>query len=324
MRRRVLLVAAALDVRAKFARELQSSGYAVELASDEKRALRLAHDNNYQVAILASGPSSASLELMRELRDTVPKMIVLAEGPDEIARLRRLLPGVDEFLLKSSNEGALTARVGELIERTDSTDCEARPTPGTLSIEDCRLDLTGCVFKSMPAGREVTLTRAETNFLKVLARSPCQVLSRDKLRRAVAGRDADPFDRSIDMLVARLRRKIEPDPKVPRILVTVPGIGVQAPRTRPQYVPTLDNPVSSPMSPSDDKVTALSCKLVGAMGIAVNLDPEEPGRDYSRISKTRPSPQSREWAERLPPLPLTKSWRCLGIRRRMRTMPNAR
>ena len=92
MRRRVLLVAAELDLRAKFARELQSSGYAVELASDEKRALRLAHDNNYQVAILASGPSPASLELMRELRDTVPKMIVLAEGSADIDRLRRSLP----------------------------------------------------------------------------------------------------------------------------------------------------------------------------------------------------------------------------------------
>ena len=173
MRRRVLLVAAELDLRARFARELQSSGYAVELASEEKRALRLAHDNNYQVAILASGPSSASLELMRELRDTVPKMIVLAEGSVDIERLRRSLPTVDEFLLTSASEGALTARVGELIGHTDSTACESRPAPGTLCIEDCRLDLTGCGFVDV-AGREVTLTRAETNFLKELAASPCQ------------------------------------------------------------------------------------------------------------------------------------------------------
>ena len=272
MRQRVLLVATALELRARFACELQASGYAVELASDEKRSLRLAHDNNYQVAIFAPGPSPDSLELMRELRDAVPKMIVLAEGSVDIDRLRRSLPTVDEFLLTSSNEGALTARVGELIGHTDSTACESRPAPGTLCIEDCRLDLAGCVFVDA-AGREVTLTRAETNFLKELAASPCQVVSRDKLRRAVAGRDADPFDRSVDMLVARLRRKIEPDPKVPRFLVTVPGIGYKL-LAQPQCADVGQSGLK-PNEPERRQVTALSCKLVGAMGFAVNLDPED-------------------------------------------------
>ena len=121
MRQRILLVAAAVELRARFARELQLSGYAVELASDRKRALRLAQDDNYQVAILAAGSSPASLELIRELRDAVPKMIVLAEGSADVDRLRRSLPTVDEFLLTSSSEGALSARVGELIGRTDRT-----------------------------------------------------------------------------------------------------------------------------------------------------------------------------------------------------------
>src|SRR4029077_6030636 len=272
MRQRVLLVAAAMELRARFARELQSSGYAVELASDEKRALKLAQDDNYQVAILAPGPSSASLELMRELRDAVPKMIVLAEGSSDIGRLRRSLPTVDEFLLTSSSEGALSARVGELIARTNSTACEARPAPGMLSIEDCRLDLNGCVFVDA-VGRGVALTRAETNLLKELAVSPCQVVSRDELRHAVTGRDPDPFDRSVDMLVARLRRKIEPDPKVPRFLVTVPGVGYKL-LARPRCAEVGQSGLK-PNEPERRQVTALSCKLVGAMGFAVNLDPED-------------------------------------------------
>jgi DNA-binding response OmpR family regulator/class 3 adenylate cyclase len=267
MRRRVLLVAAELDLRARFARELQSSGYAVELASDEKRALRLAQDDNYQVAILAPASSPASLELIRELRDVVPKMIVLAEGSADIDRLRRSLPTVDEFLLTSSNEGMLTARVSELIVHTDST-----AAPGALSIEDCRLDLAGYVFVDA-AGREVTLTRAETSFLKELAASPCQVVSRDRLRRAVAGRDAGLFDRSVDMLVARLRRKIEPDPKAPRFLVTVPGIGYKL-VARPQCADVGQSGLK-PNEPERRQVTALSCKLVGSVGLAVNLDPED-------------------------------------------------
>jgi DNA-binding response OmpR family regulator/class 3 adenylate cyclase len=272
MRRRVLLVAAELDLRARFARELQSSGYAVELASDEKRALRLARDDNYQVAILAPASSPASLELIRELRDVVPKMIVLAEGSADIDRLRRSLPTVDEFLLTSSNEGVLTARVGELIVHTDSTACVSEAAPGMLSIEDCRLDLTGCVFVDA-AGREVTLTRAETSFLKELAASRCQVVSRDRLRRAVAGRDAGLFDRSVDMLVARLRRKIEPDPKAPRFLVTVPGIGYKL-VVRPQCADVGQSGLK-PYELERRQVTALSCKLVGSVGFAVNLDPED-------------------------------------------------
>ena len=272
MRQRVLLVAAELELRARFARELQSSGYAVELASDEKRALSLAHDNNYQVAILAPGPSPASLHLMRELRDAVPIMIVLVEGSADIDRLRRSLPTVDELLPTSLSDGTLTARVGELLRRTDSTARESGPAPGTLWIEDSRLDLTGYVFVDA-AGREVALTRAETNFLKELAAVPCQVVSRDKLRRAVAGRDADPFDRSVDMLVARLRRKIEPDPKVPRFLVTVPGIGYKL-MARPQSA-DVGQSGHKPYESERRQVTALSCRLVGSVRFAVNLDPED-------------------------------------------------
>ena len=86
MRHRVLLVAGELDLRVRFARELQSSGYAVELASDMKRALRLAADDHFRVAIVAPGPSLASWAMVLALRDAVPKMIVVAEGPAEIAR----------------------------------------------------------------------------------------------------------------------------------------------------------------------------------------------------------------------------------------------
>src|SRR6202040_636374 len=104
----------------------------------------------------------------------------------------------------------------------DGTAHELVPIPSILYIGHCKLDLAGHVFVD-GSGREVALTRAESDLLKILARSPCQVLSRDKLR--CAGRGAEPFDRSTDMLVARLRRKIEPDPKAPRFIVTVPGVG---------------------------------------------------------------------------------------------------
>ena len=75
------------------------------------------------------------------------------------------------------------------------------------------------------SGREITLTRGEFALLATLMRHPGQVLSRDRLLDAVSGRSADSFDRSIDNLIARLRRKIGEDAKKPRLIVTVPSAG---------------------------------------------------------------------------------------------------
>ena len=78
---------------------------------------------------------------------------------------------------------------------------------------------------------EVPLTHAEFALLVVLARHPGRVLSRDQLLDAALGRRAEPYDRSIDVLVGRLRRKIEPDPKVPRFIVTMVGEGYKFARS---------------------------------------------------------------------------------------------
>ena len=270
MGQRILLVAEEVDLRARIGRALLSSGYAVELASDQKRALHLAKDNDFEVAIVAPGSYPANLAMMLKLRDAVPQMIVLAEGQEEIARVHRSLPG--SAILLKSDESALFTRVSEM---TAGTAGKPAPVPSILCMEDGRLDLAGHVFVTAH-GREVALTRAESDVLKELARNPCHVLSREKLRHHAAGRDADPFDRSIDMLVARLRRKIEPDPKVPRFLITAPGVGYKL-MARPLGA-------SKPQStePERRQITALCCKLVGAMEFAVEFDPE----DVSRVTGT--------------------------------------
>ena len=147
-------------MRARFARELQASGYAVELASDMKRALRLAADDYFRVAIVAPGPSLANLAIVLALRDAVPQVIVVAEAPDEIACLRHSLPGVDAFILKSANQGALATRVSEMVALADNATGEWVSVPSIVYIGDCKLDLGGYVFVT-PNGQEVTLTRAE-------------------------------------------------------------------------------------------------------------------------------------------------------------------
>jgi DNA-binding response OmpR family regulator/class 3 adenylate cyclase len=272
--RRVLLVVSDLDLRAKMARTLQSSGYAVELATDTKRALKLAWDTNLQVAIVAPGSYPADLAMMLELRDAVPQMVVLAEGPDEIARLHGSFPH-SAILLKSDERALLT----QLSKITTGAAGKPLTVPSILCMEDCRLDLAGHVFVTAD-GREVALTRAESDVLKELAQYPCRVLSRDKLRHAAAGRDVGPFDRSVDMLVARLRRKIEPDPKAPRFVVTVPGLGYKLMVRQLGAEARHSKPKST--DPERRQITALCCRLVGALELAVKFDPE----DVSKLTRS--------------------------------------
>ena len=109
--------------------------------------------------------------------------------------------------------------------------------------------------------------------MKELARGLGEVRSRDQLRHAVAGRGADPFDRSIDNLVARLRHKIEPDPKAPQFIITVPGVGYKL-MARPQ---STEKQLSraKPGESERRQLTVLSCNLVGSAALAVHCDPED-------------------------------------------------
>ena len=110
-------------------------------------------------------------------------------------------------------------------------DAGSAPAKGSLSARgspvrfgDFTLDLDGCSLSSTDSG-EIPLTRSEFALLREFIHHPGRVLSRGYLLDALAGKRPDPFDRSIDMLVGRLRRKIEPGAKPPRLIVTVPGEG---------------------------------------------------------------------------------------------------
>jgi DNA-binding winged helix-turn-helix (wHTH) protein len=163
------------------------------------------------------------------------------------------------------------------------------PTPAILTIGDCRLDLAAHVFVD-GNDREVPLSRAELSLLAVFVTNPRKVLSRDQLRRAVVGRGAGPNDRSVDMLIARLRRKIEPNPKAPRFIRCVPGAGYKF-AVQPQIAeqsnglttmalgglpaPPSRDAVAGHPKPEKRQLTALSCVLVGLAALAVSLDPED-------------------------------------------------
>jgi DNA-binding response OmpR family regulator/class 3 adenylate cyclase/predicted ATPase len=310
MRKLVLVVAQETALRAKIARLLQPAGYAVELAASEKRAFELTVNEHIDAAIVVPSSSLAGLAFARQLSEKIPKLIVLAEGPEHIARLGRSLPGVGVHPSQPLDEQQLLDRVTQLLAFSGND--ETAPAQAALRIGDCWIDLAGRTFLQAD-GREIALTRAEASLLMAFARSPGHVLSRDQLSHAIAGHGAEPYGRGVDMQIRRLRRKIEADPKVPRFILTVSGAGYKlaaGPRTvegnhkssapietRGQLggEPIQLNGIGPagersheahgpginlPHSGSERRqLTVLSCELVGSSAPVVDVDPE----DFARV-----------------------------------------
>jgi DNA-binding response OmpR family regulator/class 3 adenylate cyclase len=303
MRRCILVVAQQIEPRARIARVLQSAGYAVELAESQKRALELAAGGQIEAAIIVLSTDLASLS--EKLRDKIPRTILLGHQTDKVICQNYSLQGANALSVQALDEQRLLDQLGRATTSPGSTDGETAPAP-FLKIKDCKLNLSGHTFVD-GNGREVHLTRAETALLAAFVGNPCRVLSRNQLRRAVVGRGAEPYDRSIDMLVGRLRRKIEPNPKAPRFILCVPGVGYKF-AIRPQtaedinVLPAIDlekfnrfglgetRPVTPPgqgiasrhSEPEKRQVTALSCVLVG---LTVSLDPEDLGGIVQRFQE---------------------------------------
>jgi DNA-binding response OmpR family regulator/predicted ATPase len=265
---------------------LQPAGYAVELSAGETRAVELSVSEAIDTAIVVIGAGLGGIAFARRMSDRVANLIVLTERPEEVARITRSLPGADVYPLQSLGEQKFLSRLAELM-----TSAEGAPSQAALQVQDCRIDVAGRTFIHAD-GREVALTRAEFSLLIALARNPGRVLSRDQLNHAVAGRDAEPYGRGVDMQIRRLRRKIETDPTAPRFILTVSGAGYKfaasdqtikggratstaaAPKEQAQQVEALS--VTSPKSGSElRQLTVLSCALVGSAASTADVDPEE-------------------------------------------------
>jgi DNA-binding response OmpR family regulator len=242
VRKSVLVVAQQIQLRARIARVLHSAGYGAELAGNQKRALELAGRKDIHAAIVVHSTDLAGLG--QKLRGKIPTTILVGHRTGEIARPGHAFQGTDAFPEDALDEQELLDRLSQPAASPGSKRDETVPAP--VKIEDCKLDLANYTFVD-GSGREVRLTRAETALLTAFVDSPRRVLSRDQLRYAVAGRGAEPYDRSVDMLVARLRRKIEPEPKAPRFILSVPGVGYKfdvRPQSAANELRTLNTPTA--------------------------------------------------------------------------------
>jgi two-component system phosphate regulon response regulator OmpR len=175
-------------------------------------------------------PGEDGLSLARYLRENyeVGIIMVTAAG-DTVDRIVGLEMGADDYLAKPFDPRELRARLKSVLRRVHSRANAKLPTAQEsasrrLRFGRCQLDLASQQLYDAN-GAEVAITTMEFDLLRVFADHPNQVLSRDRLLTLTRNRDWEPFDRSIDIRIARLRKKLEDDPEHPQVIRTVRGTG---------------------------------------------------------------------------------------------------
>jgi len=203
---------------------------AVPGAEDFHRALS---QHRPDVVLLDVGlPGEDGLSLARHVREHLNIGIIMVSGAGEtVDRIIGLEIGADDYLAKPFDPRELLARVKSVLRRyrqQPGKDCAETEPAGNaqrrVSFGVGLLDLDRCQLLDAEGG-EIPITAMEFELLKVFASRPNRPLSRDQLLNMTRNRDWDPYDRSIDIRIARLRRKIEPEPDKPVFLKTVRGMG---------------------------------------------------------------------------------------------------
>ena len=216
------------DLRGMVAEYLRERGFEAEEAGDAGSLRAALAESAFDLVVLdVRMPGEDGLSALRRLREEngVP-VIMLTAVAGTIDRVVGLEMGADDYVAKPVDLRELEARVKAVLRRRAAPDspAPARPRPGMVQMGRCTLDLDGASLLG-PEGEDVPITAMEFAMLRVFAENRGRVLSRDRLLELAHDREWDPFDRSIDIRVSRLRRKIEPNPKHPETIRTVRGIG---------------------------------------------------------------------------------------------------
>jgi len=172
-------------------------------------------------------PGEDGLTLARSLRSDSSSIgiIILTGRGETVDRIIGLEMGADDYLPKPFHLRELLARVKSVLRRVQSRSGEASPAGRSrVRFAGWNLDLSSRELMS-PSGEEVRLTTGEFDLLAAFVNNANQVLTRDRLLDLARNREAGPFDRTIDVQVGRLRRKLEDDPQNPSLIKTVRGSG---------------------------------------------------------------------------------------------------
>jgi two-component system OmpR family response regulator len=229
----ILVVEDDAAVREMIAEYLDGHGYAVAQA-DSGAAMRKALAARVPDVVLLDvnlgGEDGLSLaRYLREHHDL--GIIMVTAAGDVVDRVVGLEVGADDYVAKPFDPRELLARLKSLLRRLEGRAAQGKDKAAgaggarnTVRVGPCTLDLAAHRLLGAD-GEEIALTSMEFDLLRVFTEHPNQVLSRDQLLTHTRNREWEPFDRSIDIRIARLRKKIEPDPEKPRYIKTIRGSG---------------------------------------------------------------------------------------------------
>jgi DNA-binding response OmpR family regulator len=211
---------------------LEHAGFAVVAAGDGRAALDVIASAPPDLVVLDLGlPEMDGLEVTRRLRrDGEIPIVMLTARDDELDKLLGLELGADDYITKPFSPRELVARVRAVLRRVEASVSGAGSrsagegaAAGVLRAGDVTIDIDRMRVEA--DGRPVDLTPTEFQLLVALIRRPGRILTRSQLLDAVHGVAFESYERAIDTHVKNLRRKLEPDPRVPRYVLTVHGVG---------------------------------------------------------------------------------------------------
>lgn len=223
----ILVVDDDREIRTLLSDYLEKNGYRTSAVAEGKAMKRLLEHTHVDLIVLdVMMPGDDGLKLCRELRkDSQVPIIMLTALGDDIDRIVGMEVGADDYLAKPFNPRELLVRIKAVLRRT----VHAPRDPLVSEVQgykfgDWRLDTTTREL-TRSTGQVVSLSGAEFRLLSILLSHPSRVLSRTQLMELIRGRDADPFDRSIDVRISRLRQTLGDDARSPQIIKTVYGEG---------------------------------------------------------------------------------------------------
>src|SRR6202045_2980927 len=221
---RILVIDDDVELCSLVGEYLAPEGFQVESAADGNRGLERALTGEFLLVVLdVMLPGLNGFEVLRRLRDKskIPVLLLTARGED-VDRIVGLEIGADDYLPKPFNPRELVARIRAILRRPKPVG-PADGVPEVLSVGDVELDpATRSVLR---AGQPVDLTSVEFNLLEVLLREAGRVVTRERLVNAVLSRKFMPFDRSIDMHVSKVRRKLGDSEEDGDHIKTIRGVG---------------------------------------------------------------------------------------------------
>ncbi len=230
--KKILVVDDDPDVRWMVEKYLGKHDYEVETAEngDQMRQKFSLADAEFDLVLLdIYMPGEDGLTLARYLRANFSVgIIMLTAAKETVDRIVGLEVGADDYVTKPFEPRELLARIKSVLRRVrfenDSSPKNKETSSSQVPMGNCVLDLDSHKLCNSDE-KEIAITKKEFDLLRVFSDNPDKILSRDRLFKLAHNRDWDPYDRSIDIRIARIRSKIESDPSKPQVIKTVRGVG---------------------------------------------------------------------------------------------------